>query len=820
MCVTIRSSVRRSEGMSVGRSVAVGLVTVAAAIAVVLVPGLSGTARHRAHDDSLRLALLSATAADADASSRAVIGAPPGTRDMTRFPPGAPADARLAKRPSSPTFAVPSIAGVAGWGFEADLRADPSNANRLYISSPDSGGSDTSWIWRSLDGGSTWKWVPAAAPLNGKVTTCPGGGDTELAVDPAGRVYFNDLSLANFSVARSDDQGRTFPACNPAAVPDGGVDRQWYATDGDPTAGGALYLANDEVGSGAVQCGSTTANNVLVMYRSPVSGVAGSTAGLQFGPPNRITATGSCDEGIMGNDEVSPVATRTGQLVGGHSTTLTTATRHVYVIHDDGSLSKILIARCFPVGFGAAITNVSDPSGLNCVDLPVANLGDSSTVRTAGNFPSLAIDRAGNLYAVWEQAAISTTGTTTVAGNTSLMYAYSTNEGTTWSKPIQVPTPGLANNVFAWAAAGDDGRVDIAWYGTAATVDPAGGPQACPNGGPDAVAGPWSLYFTQTTTGHGRTVTFAAPILASEHPIRRGGIQTIIGNQCGGSTNLGLNGTTRTLGDFLQLRIGSLGQALISYGDSNNLDGNLMGSHAMFVRQIGGPGVFTKAQPAGSAGANGSVTDPGGDATYDAVGQSSASMPNLDILASSLSEPPASSCHPASAACVRVTTKVANLSTAAPAAPDTDTDLVWLTQWLSPASPSCTSAASTCANGGANFAVYAESSQGGAISCWVGQNALAQNVDGVQLTYPGTTQITAPGACAATPGANGTITIDVPLSAVALDPGVAPFSTSFYSVTASTMTLPEPANTVPSLGGVGGVPFNLIDDAASYDLTP
>ena len=56
--------------------------------------------------------------------------------------------------------------------------------------------------------------------------------------------------------------------------------------------------------------------------------------------------------------------------------------RHLFVIHDDGSLSKILIARCFPVAFGPPVANVSDPSGLDCVDLPVANLGDPSAVRT------------------------------------------------------------------------------------------------------------------------------------------------------------------------------------------------------------------------------------------------------------------------------------------------------------------------------------------------------------------------------------------------------------------------------------------------------
>jgi hypothetical protein len=782
-----------------------------AACAVVSVSVFTGEKQAPATGPALRLALLHAVSEEADREGETEQASTLGRRTVTTFPRGTRVVANAAKAPSPPSFGQPTIAGVAGWGFEADLRLDPSNANRVYMSSPDSGGSDTSWIWRSLDGGKTFKWVPAAAPLNGKVIACPGGGDTELAVDGAGRLYFNDLSLANFSVARSDDQGRTFPTCNSTGVPDGGVDRQWYALDGDPTAGGSLYLTNDEVGSGNVLCGTTTVNNVLVMYRSPIVGAAGATAGLQFGAPYRITQPGSCDEGIMGAAEVSPVASTTG--VGA---TLPNAVKHVFVLHDDGSLSKLLLARCFPVAVGPPLANVSDPSGLNCVDLPVADLGDPATVRTGGNFPSLAIDRAGNLYAIWEQAPM----TGSVAGDTSLMYAFSTNEGATWSAPVRVPTTGLANNVFAWAAAGDDGRVDIAWYGTPAHVDPAGGPQACPNGGPDAVPGPWSLYLTQTLSGHANVVTFTPPILASEHPVRRGGIQTIIGNQCGGATNLGLSGTTRTLGDFFQLRIGAQGQAEISYADSTNLDGNLMGSHAMFVAQNGGSGVLAGKQPSGSSIGSGSTNDPAGDATFDAIGSSSASMPNLDILSSKLSRPMTKSCHPAGTACLRVVMKVANMSTTAPVAPDTDNDLVWLTQWLAPSSPTCTSTAPSCANGGVNFAVYAESNQGGAVQCWVGQNALEQNADGVQLTYPGTTQITDPGACAATPGSNGTITIDVPVSTVSLDPGVAPFSATVYSVTASTMTLPAVANSVPSLGGVGGVPFNLIDVAPAYDATP
>ena len=85
---------------------------------------------------------------------------------------------------------------------------------------------------------------------------------------------------------------------------------------------------------------------------------------------------------------------------------------------------------------------------------------------------------------------------------------YSTDEGNHWSAPIR-SRAGLANNVFAWAAAGDDGRVDIVWYGTSTHVDLVnGGADDCPNGGPDCVDGSWSVYFTQTLNGHASAVTF------------------------------------------------------------------------------------------------------------------------------------------------------------------------------------------------------------------------------------------------------------------------------------------------------------------------
>src|SRR5438067_2373484 len=133
--------------------------------------------------------------------------------------------------PNAPTFAHPVIAGIGGTGFEESMRIDPTlNANgehTVYTSAPGSLASDTSWIWHSLDGGKTFKWVVGAAPLEGKVTTCFGGGDTETGVDSTGHLYFADLTLANFSTSRSADHGATF-TCSNTGVPDAVVDRHWY----------------------------------------------------------------------------------------------------------------------------------------------------------------------------------------------------------------------------------------------------------------------------------------------------------------------------------------------------------------------------------------------------------------------------------------------------------------------------------------------------------------------------------------------------------------------------------------------------------------
>jgi len=543
-------------------------------------------------------------------------------------------------------------------------------------------------------------------------------------------------------------------------------------------------------------CGSPTnfGQNVLVMYRSPLPG-GEATAGIQFGPANQVSNPLGCDEGIMGNNEVSPVATTLGQPTGvpGQFAVLPTPVKHVFVIHDDALLNRILIGRCFPVAFGPPVPNVSDPSGLNCVDLPVANLGSSN--KTGGNFPTMAIDKAGNLYAVWEQAPINSSGQ--VIGDTVLNYSFSTDQGNTWAAPIQIQTSGspvgtLHNNVFAWAVAGDDGRVDIAWYGTPGVApNPSNGPDSC-------AACDWSLWMVQTLNGHAATPTFTAPILASEHFIHRGTMNTLIGGQNG----------DRTLGDFLQLRMGPNGEAEIGYADSNNVD-EAFAPHGMFVRQNGGNGLLVASSPVNIPGLEpfNTVSDPTNDGKYEVNGLSSANMPQLDIINSTVRLLTTAPCS-AAAPCYQVVIKLNNLSLAPTTAQDPDLDLVWQTQWFVPST--------TDPNGGKNFFVYGESFNGAALQCFAGENAAQAVGGGVTLTYPGITQLPAAN-CLVTTGRNGTITIDVPLSNVN---ELGAIDNRLHEVTASTMTLQQPANTVPPVSGIGGSLFNLIDVAQGYTFDP
>lgn len=747
-----------------------------------------------------------------------------------------------------PTFGEPTVSGVQGNGYEQNVRLD--NNGNIFTSVPASLSSTIAFMWRSLDNGQTFKWVPAAIQPTGKLPTCVGGGDTELALDAANNLYFNDLTLVNFSGSVSSPgapiypnsttptdpvAGRTFVGGNATPLVNAGqppscettpatqaVDRQWYAVEGNPlTDQGSLFLAYDRVAqSNPAICpagGPSTpiGGNVVVLTQSPISNSANTTgavdpsAGNTFGPAQTV----SCDEGIMGNDEFfNYPANSTGLHVG----------PRIFVIHDNAAFSSVSMGRCDVTGPPVpASTTPGDLLGIlstggtglsNCSDNLVSAFTSDGTPSgtqtgiTGGNFPTMAIDSAGNLYAFWEQAPYSPTDTE-VTGDTSIMYSVSRDEGTTWAPEQRLPTTGLLNNVYAWPAAGSNGRVDIAWYGTPASCNEAcqeAGPgvgstsTSTTTGGPDHVVGQWSTWFMQTTDAG---ASWTAPIQASEHFNHFGTLQTVIGGQEG----------DRTLGDFIQLRLDKNGGANISYADSNNIT-EADTPQATFVRQNGGTSAYATAN--GGAGTipgsairplNSVVTAPH-TASFDSATFSTDDIKNLHINSSSISQP--DSTH------YQVTMKVEDLTSLSPPSTSTDplqanaktagNDLVWLTQWHVPSTSD--------PNGGKLFFAYMESDAGGTPTCYDGENASEALGGGITLTYPGAKMV----PCTYTATAPGTITITVPMADVAeanpLTPNV------LYSANASTQILTAPANSVPSTGGIGGVPPSLVDVSPTYDV--
>src|SRR5579885_2304335 len=75
-------------------------------------------------------------------------------------------------------------------GFEPDVKVAPDG--HIFTSVPFGFSTTQSFVWSSRDGGNSYQLTPGNVGP-GKPTTCVGGGDTDLFIDPAGAVYFSDL---------------------------------------------------------------------------------------------------------------------------------------------------------------------------------------------------------------------------------------------------------------------------------------------------------------------------------------------------------------------------------------------------------------------------------------------------------------------------------------------------------------------------------------------------------------------------------------------------------------------------------------------------
>jgi hypothetical protein len=703
--------------------------------------------------------------------------------------------------PAKPTFGTPVVVNHWVPGFEPDVAVDtsPQTKGTLYSTWPNGFSTTISYAARSNDDGRSFHLIEGN--LVGKPTTCVGGGDSELQVSPVdGNLYFADLQgLTNFSNSTSSDQGRTWKtSCY--AVPTPGVDRQWIALDtnggtssvGAGASDGRAYFTYDNI----VQ---NPNGNSLVMNES-LDGVNYGAGCISAGVPCPLPpAVISPSEGLPGNAVVD-------NTPGG-------AFQHtIYVAHNNAPGDSAVISYCRGPASGpktaatvaaACTTPAGVPTAVNPLWHDVAMRPADPNVSVAA-FVVAAIDTAGNLYSTWVEYP---TQGNTITGTGAVKYSRSIDGGAHWSAPRQINPTELKTPVQPWIAAGDPGRVVIAYY-------------AAPQGkegtsfGSDALTntGTWQLYLDQSLDSLG--AAHFTHTTVSDHQVKFGNVSS---QGLGGSSD-------RSLGDYMQVQVGTRGEAVLSYVDDTSAARNPdfsfgsgqtpseAGGPTMIAMQTGGPSLYKKV---GSlTGDNrrpyGKVTDPVGrgypDAFLSRLGSDTNGPLALDVSGVTITQ--ADRDH------LRVTMKTGDSQLSSNLGIPFSlggTTADWIVRWAAPSYHKSNGHGGYLGDGDI-FYVGMESTQGGAPKFFTGTTDSLTTTHAKYFIY--TPQTTVPGSI------NGdTISWTVPLSAV----GTPAKGDSLFSVTAFTSTqllASSPSVKLPNGGVLAAyTPPNLIDQAPPVNYT-
>lgn len=272
-----------------------------------------------------------------------------------------------------------------------------------------------SFLFRSDDGGATWVQTDPGLREN-----LPGGGDSDVALDPAdGTIYFTDLYLANSTVSVSHDEGNTWAFVDPV----GGApvhDRQWLATSG----GGNVYHVYNQIPTGLWVSKSVDGGMTYVLGTLAASVL--DRTGCVCPPGNMVAENG----GLLGT---------------------TTKVGVIYANSTGG------------IGF-ARSTN----GGITWTQ-HVISPSDSADDTTLA-FPVVARAGTGQLKAVWMEQ---------VGNRTRVQFSRSSDFGQNWSVPLTLAGLGSAAGgtpVFPWIDA-RNGKVSIVLYHNAAEATPGSVPE-------------------------------------------------------------------------------------------------------------------------------------------------------------------------------------------------------------------------------------------------------------------------------------------------------------------------------------------------------
>lgn len=453
------------------------------------------------------------------------------------------------------SFSRETVADPFRLGTEPNIAIGPDG--KTTYESPIFGFSTTqSFLQRSLDGGRTFNTL-SLVPGVGKLDQCTGGGDSDLATDQfTGDIYMIDLGGAPEVPARvSHDKGNTFASSCEANFHDGAnyfTDRQWLSTD---TVNHLQYFVYRDglltpPATGAVG-GVDASRQAYGEYikTAPLATSAGTAAAPQITFTNLCTnaaglATPCITDVQIAGNVVSDNATGRSRYAG---------------------TSYLALQRA---GMGVSVAAI-DPTTKTVTERSVP--GNHQQVL----FPTVAVDRAGTIYLAWVDAS-----------TFQVQLASSKDQGRTWSPVQTIQGAPVATAIMPWVVAGDAGRVDVVFYGSAKTA------------APTTNSGPWFAYLAQSLNADAGSTGGTPAFSLAQMTDRPNHIDPICLSGLGCTTNTGPAGD-RELGDFFRVALDNDGRAVVSFADGDNQLGQEVAggpqaapSFAHLVRQATGPSLL------------------------------------------------------------------------------------------------------------------------------------------------------------------------------------------------------------------------------------
>ncbi|MCA1845084.1 MAG: glycoside hydrolase, partial [Actinobacteria bacterium] len=327
------------------------------------------------------------------------------------------------------------------------------------------------------------------------------GSEVNLGITRAGVVFFGGWD----HIARSKDGGRTWDVATPPTpvaadrvlVVDRSTDRVFVD---DTTLGCTVLSWSDDLGQtwttnpAACGGGATDHEKVALGRRTTLADPTGSLyPNIVYVCANALTHT-PCSASFDGGRTFGPGMPAGLAEPAKGRVTPTCAFQGVPVAAPDGTLYQPR-TQC-----GAAVDRSAD-NGLTWERHAV--VGDAAAV--SGDTPDMAITPDGTLYFFW-------TGADWLP-----RLARSTDGGRTWSEPMAIGTGlGLRSTLFPVVAAGSDGHIGLAFYGT---TDAAEGWDGNPGNAPDSVR--WDLFAAVSTDAAGPAPSFGMTRISTD-PVQIG----------------------------------------------------------------------------------------------------------------------------------------------------------------------------------------------------------------------------------------------------------------------------------------------------------